>query len=339
MDNQDYFKLLSTNTEDLIDPLYYKKVNRKVITDTKEYTNSLINANNALIRYISTYQTLVYELGKSTDDAEILSLIDKMIDVLKVNGMNYSPFSQYLNVHNINYSIFSKLDYNKKVSVIKFILDHYIKQRHNMYLSHGYSNIVLQCLSDSYSHKRKGNYGTDKILDIISINEIVHYSKLTQKHKNIFADKYYIFPDKDGVDKDLFNDIRRAYNISFQYLDDKHKYPDALIKIGEHIFIVEQKNMKEDGGGQDKQTVEITDFIKYTEENQNFHYVTFVDGIYANKLIPDSTSKTLQQYTDIVTTLAKNKSNYFINSFGFSELIGEYCHKYECEKALKAIQD
>lgn len=335
MDNQDYFKYLSSNPEGIVDPLYYKAVDRKVITDTKYEKNLLIEANEKLIRFISSYQTMIFDLKKPINVPDVNNLIELMINTLSISGMNFSPFCQYFNVHNMNYSIFIKLEKEKKVEFLNYILKHYIHNRHNIYLSHGYSNIVLQCFSDNYSHKRKGKYGTNKILDVMKINDIPYISNVSAVN-DIDTEKYFLLPDTSGIDKKIFHDILSRFNIKFQYLDDKHKYPDALVKIGEHILIVEQKNMKEDGGGQDKQTVEITDFIRYKEDNTKVHYVTFVDGIYANKLIPSATSKTLSQYTDVVTALAKNKANYFTNSFGFSELIQDFLREHDYGK-LQAI--
>lgn len=337
MDNQDYFKYLSSNPEGIVDPLYYKAVDRKVITDKKGETNPLIEANEKVIRYISSYQTLVFDLKKSTGDGDVNNLVELIIEALSVSGMNYSPFCQYFNVHNMNYSIFQNLENDKKIEFLNYILKHYIQNRHSIYLSHGYSNIVLQCFSDNYSHKRKGKYGTNKIYDVMKINGIYHISNVSA-NSDIYSEMFFILPDTNGNDKNIFHEILRRFNIKFQYLEDKHKYPDALVKIGDHILIVEQKNMKEDGGGQDKQTVEIIDFIKHSENNPKVHYVTFVDGIYANKLIPSATSKTLSQYTDVVTALAKNKANYFTNSFGFSELIQNFIIDHNYEK-LSAVID
>ena len=335
MDNQDYFKYLSSYPEGIVDPLYYKAVDRKVITDNKFQTNPLIDANERLIRFISSYQTLVFDLKKAKNDSDVKDLLELMIDTLSVSGMNYSPFCQYFNVHNMNYSIFIKLEKERKIEFLIYILEHYIHNRHHVYLSHGYSNIVLQCFSDNYSHKRKGKYGTNKILDVMKINDISHFINISGV-TDVNAETYFILPDTSGTDKTVFHNILSHFKIKFQYLDDKHKYPDALVKIGDPILIVEQKNMKEDGGGQDKQTVEITDFIKYKEDNTNVHYVTFVDGIYANKLIPSATAKTLNQYTDVVTALAKNKANYFTNSYGFSELIQNFLrnHNYDLLHAV-----
>jgi len=335
LNNQDYFNYLISNPEGSIDPMYHKAVDRKVIPDTKEERNSLIDANENLIRFISSYQTLVFDLNKEINDEDVNKLLNLIIENLSIRGMNYSPFCQYFNVHNMNYSIYIKMDHEKQKNFLHYILNYYIIQRHSIYLSHGYSNIVLQCFSDNYSHKRKGTYGTNKISDVMKLNEINH---LSQYNNDLTKEIYYILPDGKNGDKPIFHLILQNHNIQFQYLKDKHKYPDALVKIGNHIFIVEQKNMKEDGGGQDKQTVEITDFIKYEESNPLIHFVTFVDGIYANKLIPSATSKTLSQYTDVVSALAKNKSNYFTNSFGFMELIQNFIRLNINDKLSKKIE-
>ena len=81
--------------------------------------------------------------------------------------------------------------------------------------------------------------------------------------------------------------------------------------------------MKENGGGQDKQTLEITDFIDREPEFKGLHYITFVDGIYFNQIEENATAKTLQQYKDIVSVLKNHSENYFVNSFAFEKLMSD----------------
>lgn len=90
--------------------------------------------------------------------------------------------------------------------------------------------------------------------------------------------------------------------------------------------------MKENGGGQDKQTSEITGFIFRNPEFERLHYVTFMDGIYFNQIDSTATAKTLQQYTDIVSALVKYKTNYFVNSFAFKKIIEDAMHVFTCKK-------
>ena len=234
--------------------------------------------------------------------------------------MNLSAFSQYFMVHNLTYSIFSKLNYEEKYELLFYVLEAYIVKRHEMYKSHGYSNIVLQVLSDNYSHKRKGTVGQKKIE-----NQIKKYANFSELNNLNDLEQYkyaYFIPDKNTS---LFDAFLNHKNVSFNFSASRQgKIPDFVLKIKDHYFIIEHKNMKETGGGQDKQITEILDFINYSEENQNIHYVTYLDGIFSNKLFPQATAKTLVQYEEIITILEQNKSNYFVNTASFEELIKHY---------------
>lgn len=324
MNNLDYFEISTQHKEGLIDPNYHYAVDRQVIPSTKDENNELTISNSNLIRYISTIQTMIEDLKLDLNNEKVEKILELIIKELNTQGMNYSAFCQYFNIHNVNYSVFQNLNFEDKLEVLKFIIKPYINSRHKMYQSHGYSNIVLQVMSDNYSHKRKGSYGTNKIaviLEVLGVEDL-----LKTKNKSFDDDKFFLLSDKTG--KNLYKQFAKAHGIKLHDEDKTtEKYPDAFIKIGKDYFIVEQKNMKENGGGQDKQTVEITDFVSRKPEFERLHYVTFVDGIYFNKIDKNATAKTVQQYTDIISSLAKYKSNYFVNSYGFKKLIHDFIHE------------
>ena len=324
MNNIDYFNDSTSHKEGLIDPYYHCIVDRNAIPKTKEEDNELTISNNKVIRYISSLETQLIELKHSLNDKEVLEIFELIIKELKTKGMNYSAFCQYFNVHNMNYSIFDKLSHDEKIEVLKYMIIPYINDRHDMYNSQGYSNIVLQVMSDNYSHKRKGSYGANKIADLLKIIGIQNLVEMKSHSFNQQA--YFLLSDKNG--KTLFIDFANRYGIKLSE-DGKEtkKYPDAFIKIGDDYFIVEQKNMKENGGGQDKQTQEITDFIDKKPEFEKLHYITFVDGIYFNQIDKNATGKTLDQYNDIITVLKNRSNNYFVNSYGFKKLMEDYFNR------------
>lgn len=332
--NLEYFQLATEHKEELLDENYHKKVERKIIPTSFDDKNDLTLSNEKVIRFIDTIQTMINDLNYSIDSDEVKQILLLIIEELNTEGMNYSAFCQYFNVHNMNYSIFQTLNLDEKIKVIKFIISYYIDDRHQMYKSHGYSNVVLQVMSDNYSHKRKGTYGTNKIADILRINGISDLTKMSSK--DFEQNSYYLLSDKNG--KTLFKKFAELYGIKLtEDGRETEKYPDALIKIGDHFFIVEQKNMKENGGGQDKQASEITDFIDRNPELTNLHYITYVDGIYFNQLDKNATAKTLQQYTDIISVLAKYKNNYFVNSYAFNLLISDFVYSSNCNEILKCV--
>lgn len=334
--NLNYFKIATEHKEKMIDENYHKIVDRRVIPLTIDEQNLLTESNNKVIRFIDTIQTMIYDMKYSIDDDEIVKIILLIIEELNTKGMNYSAFCQYFNVHNMNYSIFQTLKLDEKVEVIKFIIIYYISNRHQMYKSQGYSNIVLQVMSDNYSHKRKGTYGANKIADILKLNGLIDLTKMQSHDFN--QESYYLLSDKNG--KSLFKKFAEQYGIKLSGEGrETEKYPDALVKIGNDFFIIEQKNMKENGGGQDKQASEITNFIDRFPEFTTLHYVTYVDGIYFNQLDKNATAKTLQQYTDIISVLSKYRTNYFVNSFAFNLLISNFIYSNNCSKIFKCVDN
>ena len=81
--------------------------------------------------------------------------------------------------------------------------------------------------------------------------------------------------------------------------------------------------MKGSGGGQDKQLVEIINFIRYQEKNKKLHYIVYFDGEYANMLLCSKrrSPKIEKQYQDIVKCLIANPRNFFVNPDGFLALM------------------
>lgn len=203
---------------------------------------------------------------------------------------------------------------------LRNILPDFIKDRHSLYKTHGYSFSTLQVLSDSKAHKWNGNTGNKKITDILN-NHWFKYYNSNNFIDFISSDKVYIYPDKN--DKFLFDKIINHYNIKFER-SKKHenKQTDCLFKIWDHIFIMEHKHMKESWWWQDKQMSEIIDFISYNDWN-NIHYISFLDGIYCNILWDNSirSGKSHTQRINIIEHLSLNKQNYFVNTYGFNKLI------------------
>lgn len=99
--------------------------------------------------------------------------------------------------------------------------------------------------------------------------------------------------------------------------------PDAIFKFNNIIYIVEHKHLKEGGGGQDKQLLEIIDLIKYSEDG--VRYISYFDGMYFNSLInPKSTVKINTVKNDIINNLTKCPNNFFVNTMGFEKILKDF---------------
>ena len=316
--NLDFFKLMKKHPEKVIDG-YYSNLNETLIIPLdKEESNLLTLKTNDLYRYIDTLETLLVDLSGTEAEVLIEEVLTKIDTILTtVLNINYTSFCQYFMVQNLSHSIYKSLEKTERLSILKELVKSYIANRHSLYKMHGYTPVVLQTMSDNYSHKRKGKAGIIKIEN--QLKELGITTKL-QSLAEANIDTFYILPDKG--DKTLFNALLKKHNIDFVFSGKKQgKLPDVLVKIKEEFYIIEHKSMKEPGGGQDKQIVEVLDFIRYSETNPHVHYITYLDGIFANRFLAHSTAKNEVQYQEVQDILKKNPQNYFVNTKTFTLLL------------------
>lgn len=314
-----FFNLMKKYPEQVLDEYYSHLNNILVIPDDKKETNALTEATECLYRYIDTFETLYADLETESNTALINKLLGKIDDLLmNTQCINYTSFCQYFMVQNISHSIYLSLKTESRIEILKELVKGYIKDRHHLYKIHGYTNVVLQTMSDNYSHKRKGKAGIIKIEKQLKEAGIIY--RLNDSKEDNTKDIYYLLPDKG--DKDIFDKILKKYKIAFNFRELKQgKLPDVMIKIGDDFYIIEHKSMKEAGGGQDKQIVEVLDFIRYAERNTHIHYITYLDGIFSNRFLGHSSAKNEVQYVEIQNVLKENPQNYFVNTHTFAELI------------------
>lgn len=257
MDNIELFKYSLENEEKILDARNKKE--EIVLTPTCETKNELMQKNERLINLITVYNTLNEKMTQQ-QEKEIIDEIDKIL--FCGEKMNYSAFSQYFMVWNLSHSLLKNENVENRKLIIRELLKKYIVDRHKMYNSHGYSNIVLQVLSDNYSHKRKGMSGIKHLEIMFKKAGIEKYNG----KQNIESGFFYLLPDKEG--KKCFLHVLSHKKISLKWSKTKQgKMPDAYIQKTNHIFIVEHKYKKEQGGGQNSQNVELVDFIKNSDKN------------------------------------------------------------------------
>ena len=314
MTNQELFDYSGRNPEPIIDPYYNK--GSVVITPTAKEKNALMLGNERLIELITVFNYLVNS-GKPKDDAEVQAVIAKTMKVLDdVDGINFSAFSQFFMVYNSAHSSYLNYTEMEKREFVYQMLCLFCKERHPLYMSHGYTNSILQVVSDNYSHKRNSKTSIVKILD-----KMKPYSFKRLLNEDFERSKdFYLLPDKG--DSALFKKFKKAYSVEMvSAKSEQDKLPDMLFKFKEQFYIMEMKTMKGSGGGQDKQLVEVINFIRYAEKDKRIHYITFMDGEYVNMLFRSQQPKIRRQYADIVNCLKSNPGNYFVNTAGFVKLM------------------
>jgi len=219
---------------------------------------------------------------------------------------NYSEFGCFINACDSNID-----EVKRDVDLLKEITKLYIKYR-------DVTEIVpsewMQALLDKGSSRRKGQIGEGKLIDILTKGGFTFTKNIEEfkKNKLSVAKSTGKFSNK-GL-KDNF-----GINIGEKKQDKKI---DLIIKIKNNIYFLEAKHMNTGGGGQDKQNVEYIDLIKDKAPKMNYHFVSFLDGLYFNKLFVShkNSTKMSNQEKDIRLALRKNKNNYFINTLGFKKL-------------------
>ena len=233
-----------------------------------------------------------------------------------------------------------------KMALLIQILDKYLTNRHDMYLSYGYSDQILQVMSDVASARRNGKTGIQKVESIIIPRGFEKAKSLEYLLNN---NKCYILPDKDG--KSIFGKFIRHSKIQFAFSAARdNKYPDLLLKYNDDIFIIEHKMTNGDGGSQNEAINEIINFINQTETRQNVHYVSCLQGNFINALAKDNNinmidsdfvavdvsdiidsniatgstkNKHEHQYSHILQNLKRYPQNYFVNGKGLELLIND----------------
>jgi len=317
MTNLELFEYSGRHPEPIIDPYYNR--DKIVIPSTAAQTNELVEKNARLIELITVFGYF-QEQEKQKDAPEVVKVIAEIIKILDgTPGINLSPFSQFFMVYNSSYNSFEGYTDEERVEFIYEMLTLYLQERHAMYLSHGYTNSILQVVCDNYSHKRNSKTTIVKICDILAergIDRAVSAGEL-------FSANCFILPDKG--DTELFLSFKKDYKVEMECAKtEQDKLPDMVLGLNGEAYIVEMKSMKGSGGGQDKQLTEVINFIRYAEVNPKIHYITYLDGEYSNLLHGGSMQPKIRcQYDDAVSCLRKHPGNYFLNTAGFKAFLDQ----------------
>lgn len=316
IDNITLLKHCLENPEPFIEDAYIKK-GILIISGKSEDKTELMKKNLELIESISAYR-----LAREKTDVFIeQKALEKILEIVENESMNFSEFVSFWPVADISYSIFKKMNGENKLKILKTIVEKYIELRHDLYQAHGYSPATLQVGKDAKAHKENGVLGIKKVEGILNLHG---YRIANDENPELFmheGNKKYIEAEKKG--KILFKQLVKTYNLEFLWSKKtENKMPDFLMRFKDDIFIIEHKHIKENGGGQDKQVTEVISFISHREIDKNIHYMSFVDGIYFNQFTEGLVDcKLANQFKNINEYLKQNKQNYFVNTAGFKKLL------------------
>ena len=323
MSNRDYFKYSHSHEDEIVD--ISKQEGVLVISkSTLDPMTKLMKNNHDLIDLITTYETL--SIDSQTDKSTLNRVIDKVISIVEnADLINYSSFCIYFQVIGYSYSAYmsekTNMTQDEKRALMEKLVRLYIENRHRMYVSHGYSDQVLQVGSDTASSRRKGKTGIDKTVEMLLPLGFKKADSLAELRK---LNLVYILPDKGQLD--IFNSYLKEKNIRFEFRETRDsKNPDMLLKIGDNIIIMEHKLTNGGGGSQNAEINEIIQFINYGEQNDKVHYVSCLAGNFFKKLNENNHEpKVESQYRNIISNLKKYPTNYFVNGNGLAHLIEDF---------------
>lgn len=327
MDNKAYFSYSQKNDDIIID--YSKQEGYLVINkNSSEPETYLMAANHNLTELITAYKVLKSDDKFNSDSLN--TIVDKIIRIIETtNLINYSSFCVYLQVIGYSYSKYIEekkfLDIEDKRELMKQLLDLYISNRHDIYLYHGYSDQILQVQSDAASSRRNGKTGIDKMEEIMKPLGFVKADKALDLE---FRQYCYLLPDKGG--KKVFDSFLKNKKIRFDFRETKDgKNPDLFFKVNNDYYILEHKLTNGGGGSQNAEINEIIQFVNYEEDNNNWHYISCLQGDYFKRLNANNNEpKAAKQYNNIMTALDNHPKNYFVNGKGFEKLIKDLTKKH-----------
>ncbi len=327
MNNKFYFNYSQENADneiiDFRNPEGYLVINR----DASESETKLMVANHKLIELITTYKTIRND--PNFDDLSKNKILEKIINILETTDLiNYSSFCVYLQVVGYSFSTYSsekkKMSREEKIELMKTLTNLYIDNRHAIYSYHGYSDQVLQVNADAASSRRKGKAGIIKMEEILVP---LGFKKANNSFELMNANLCYILPDKGDIR--VFNSILNNNGVRFAFRESRdNKNPDMLIKIFNDFYILEHKLTNGGGGSQNSEINEIIQFINHSENLENWHYVSCLQGNFFNKLNEKNREpKTARQLINVINNLDKNPNNYFVNGKGFEKLVNDLVYE------------
>ncbi len=307
-ENKYYWEVSLKNPEPAVDNYYI--FDQVIVSDEK-----LIQKIERLRELIISYCVMIEKDEKSA--SKILDEIYKIIT--STDKIQYTEFIAFWKASDMSYSVFKKLPNQKQKFILKELLQKYCERRRKLYDNLGYSNVTVQALYDSGASRKKGASGIIKLIDLMQKGKIPHIKNLSALMRVSLG---YFLPDKG--DKSLFKEFCNKFKIEYKFgKDHQGKEPDMVLKLNDHFFIIEAKHIKESGGAQDKQIVETIEFIRYSEKDDNIHYLSFMDGVYFNNFIwvKNNNSKVGRQKRAIEKYLDENKKSFFVNTAGLITLL------------------
>lgn len=324
MPNIDYWNYSLQNPEPLIDDFY---IFDTVIIEDKNFLNIVNSLRDLITVYCTLKESL--DIDEEIKNSVLNYLINSISEIIdRIDNIQYTEFIAFWKTRDISFSVYDNLFRNvknhEKYKLLEKLLDDYCISRRKLYDKFGYTHTTIQALYDSSVSRKKGESGINKVLALLKdILGITANNWISSEDQLINFQVGFFLPDKDNINKNIFQTFLEFFDLKYEFgRAHQGKLPDVVFKFNEHFFIIEAKHIKEIGGAQDKQIVELINFIRSHEDKENIHYLSFLDGWYFNLFInPTEGSKILKQKEDIVEALKSNPQNFFVNTKGFIKIL------------------
>lgn len=312
--NVQLFEECLAHPEPLIDPFYCNE-SRIISLSPADPATEVMTANAELLERISAASVAI----RDKDKAAYQRCVERIATLLQAPGMNFTEFTSFFPALDVSYSMYMSLSSALKIEFLHQAVRLFIEKRHNAYRLHGYSATTLQVRKDFEKHKTEGSAGARKVKAMLDAQG---YSAHAGGKFGPGA-KSYIFVGRGPAASQALEDMRSHLGLEFEWQrHHQDKNVDLYLSHSTNIvFVCEFKHVKEGGGGQHKQVVEVISLIRYGERDPRIGYVAFLDGMYFNEFIAPSAPKTREQARQIRQHLAENPRNYFLNTHGLEKLL------------------
>ncbi len=312
--NLEYWQISLDNQESLSDEYYMRD---EIIVEDENYRT----LSQQLRDLITTYCTLLGNFNSNEDGLQ--AILDSLLDridrhLMSQSKLQYTEFVAFWKCLDFSYSIYKSFPRERRIEILGQCLAQYCERRQALYERLGCTHTIQQALYDNSAVRAQGTRGIEKLKVLLhtlsqgAIRETVDLQDLSS------ISLAYILPDKTKLE---LGSVLKHFGVEYLFGKDKQgKLPDLIVKISQHLFIIEAKHVKEPGGAQDKQIDELIKFISQSEKG-NIHYVAFLDGLYFNLFLsPRKDTKQFRQREAIEQALRDYPQNFFVNTAGFSEL-------------------
>ncbi|PIP29403.1 hypothetical protein COX27_01660 [Candidatus Kuenenbacteria bacterium CG23_combo_of_CG06-09_8_20_14_all_36_9] len=316
---------MNTNLEYLI----YAIKNPEKAIDT-DY--SFLKASDDIEKYVKVTKEIkeilitVKQLKKEKADKETLESFYKKLQNVLSKYSNCSEFVCFFKAFGSNLKYVSS-----DLFLLKKVTEHYLRYRNITELT---PREWIQALIDNNSSRKKGHVGERKVIqELVNVGfELVNNLADLQNKKMAVAQ---ITKKEFSLKK-----IKKELGIKMKGIR-QEKVQDVIFKIGQEYYVLEAKNINDEGGAQNSSISELIFLIGIKEKNKHIHFISFMDGKTVNNLLDENLlnkqgnlkeirkteNKIEVQRKEIVKNLKNHPNNYFLNTASLKKFLQDLLDK------------